>query len=129
MTAVFAFLRQVTIGPSAVLILGTPRDGATVSQGFMVGGWAADFRSATGGGIDIVHAYAYPGAGESSFRRRPGERIASRSGAAFGARFGTAGFNLFAPPLPAGRYRIVAYGRSLVAGTFAVATPADVTVQ
>jgi hypothetical protein len=50
-------------------------------------------------------------------------------GAAFGAQFSTAGFNLIGPPPAAGRYRIVAYGRSLVTGAFSVAAVAEVTVR
>jgi hypothetical protein len=47
----------------------------------------------------------------------------------FGAQFGTSGFNMPAPALPAGRYRVVAYGRTLVSGTFAATAVADLTVR
>ena len=50
-------------------------------------------------------------------------------GAFFGAQFGVSGFNLLAPPLPAGAYRVVAFGRSLVTGTFSAVAVAEVRVR
>jgi hypothetical protein len=47
----------------------------------------------------------------------------------FGPQFGTTGFALLSPVLPPGPYQVVAFGRSLVAGTFAVAASANVTVR
>ena len=32
----------------------------SLDQGFLIGGWAADFSAASGSGIDVVHVYAYP---------------------------------------------------------------------
>ena len=46
-----------------------------------------------------------------------------------GPQFGAVGFNLSAPALPAGRYQIVAYGRSLVSGTFGTTAVADISVR
>lgn len=123
---------RLQIASSATLVVDTPRQNAALGQGFMVGGWAADFGAATGGGIDVVDVYAYPldtvGApillgGAAVNVPRPDV------GAYFGAQFSTTGFNLFAPALPSGRYQIVAYGRSLVSGTFSVATVVDVSVR
>jgi len=126
-----AQIRHVTIGPSAVLVLDAPSENAMVGQGFLVGGWAADFGAASGGGIDIVHVYAYPASGGNPIFLGGAPVNVGRPdvGAYFGAQFGTSGFNLFAPALAPGSYRIVAYGRSLVAGTFVVATTKDVTVR
>jgi hypothetical protein len=45
------------------------------------------------------------------------------------AQFGTSGFNPCAQALPSGRFRIVAYGRSLVPGTFNVAAVVGVSVR
>lgn len=122
---------RVQIASSAMLVLDTPSQNAAVGQGFMIGGWAADFGAATGGGIDVVDVYAYPQTGGAPILlggtsvnvRRPDVA------AAFGAQFGTTGFNLLAPALPPGRYQIVAYGRSLVSGTFSVAAVVDVTIR
>lgn len=122
--------RRVTIAPTAQLVLDTPRESATVGQGFMIGGWAADFAAASGGGIDLVQVYAYPTSGAPIFLGT-GQVSVSRPdvGAYFGAQFSRTGFNLSAPALPPGAYRVVAYGRSLVAGTFNVATAVNVTVR
>jgi hypothetical protein len=48
---------NVRIESSAMLVLDAPAANATVAQGFLVGGWAADFGAARGGGIDLVHVY------------------------------------------------------------------------
>jgi hypothetical protein len=123
---------RVQIASSSVLVVDTPSQNAAVGPGFMVGGWAADFGAASGGGIDVVDVYAYPldtgGApillgGTAVNGPRPDV------GAYFGAQFSATGFNLLAPALPAGRYQIVAYGRSLVSGTFSVATVVNVTIR
>lgn len=129
---VLAHPTQITIANSATLVLDTPSQNATVAQGFMIGGWAADFGASTGGGIDVVDVWAYPldTGGAPIFLGAASVNVPRPDVAAyFGSQFGTAGFNLLAPPLPAGHYQIVAYGRSLVAGTFNVATTADVAVR
>jgi hypothetical protein len=124
--------RRVQIAESAMVVMDAPSPGAALGQGFMVGGWAADFGAASGGGIDIVHVYAYPldrtgtpimlGAASVNVPRPD-------VGAYFGAQFSTTGYNLTAAPLPAGAYRVVAFGRSLVTGTFSAVAVADVTVR
>ena len=123
---------NVRVEPSAMVVLDAPSMGATVTGGFHIGGWAADFGAPSGGGIDVVHVYAYPldtvaaplflGAAEVNVSRPD---VAAYGG----AQFGSAGFNLTAPPLSQGRYRIVAFGRSLVSGTFSATAWADVVVQ
>jgi hypothetical protein len=132
---VMARATAIRVDVSAVLMLDAPRTNAIVGQGFLIGGWAADFGARAGGGIDLVHIYAYP-LGPSGQLGAPvflGQALVNGHrpdvGAAFGAQFGTAGFGLAAPALAPGRYRIVAYGRSLVVGTFAVATAADITLR
>lgn len=122
---------NVQITTSATVMLDAPHTGALLSQGFLVGGWAADFGAPSGGGIDLVHVYAYPASGAppvflgaaSVNVRRPDVA------AAFGSQFGSTGFNLFAPQLAPGGYRIVAFGRSLVSGTFSAVAVADVSVR
>jgi hypothetical protein len=131
-TFAIAQTTHVRIEAAARLVLDAPVHGATIDQPFMVAGWAIDGAAASGGGVDIVHVYAYPldvdGSpvflGQASVNG-PRPDVA----AAFGAQFDRAGFGLFASGLRAGRYRVVAYGRSLVAGTFAAAATADVTVR
>jgi phosphatidylserine/phosphatidylglycerophosphate/cardiolipin synthase-like enzyme len=123
---------RVQVLESAHVVLDAPSHGATVGQRFMVGGWAADFGASSGGGIDVVHVYAYPldragapimlGAVQVNL---PRPDVA----AVFGPPFGQSGFNLLAPVLPAGAYRVVAFGRSLVTGTFSATAVADVVVR
>ena len=123
---------RVQIASSATLVVDTPRQNAALGQGFMVGGWAADFGATTGGGIDIVDVYAYPldtGGAPVLLGGAPMNVQRPDVGAYFGTQFSTTGFNLLAPALPSGRYQIVAYGRSLVSGTFSVATVVEVSVR
>ncbi|HEX6464976.1 MAG TPA: phospholipase D-like domain-containing protein, partial [Vicinamibacterales bacterium] len=124
--------RRVQIAPSATLVLDAPSANATLGQGFMIGGWAADFAASTGGGIDVVDVYAYPldtAGGPVLLGVASVTGARPDVGAFYGAQFATTGFNLLAPPLTPGHYRIVAYGRSLVAGTFDVAALALVNVR
>ena len=93
---------------------------------------AADFAAGSGGGIDLVHVYAYPldVAAAPVFLGQASVTGARPDVAAYvGAQFGNVGFTLAAPALPVGRYQIVAYGRSLVSGTFGTTAVADITVR
>lgn len=126
---------SVTVEASPSVRLDAPGPNAVVGQRFLVGGWAADFSAASGGGIDLVHVYAYPldAAGRTGAPAFLGQALVNVPrpdvGAAFGGQFGTTGYNILAPALPPGRYRVVAFGRSLVSGTFAAAATVDVTVR
>jgi hypothetical protein len=123
---------NVRVEASTLLALDAPGPNAILSQRFLVGGWAADFSAASGSGIDVVHVYAYPmdRAGAPIFLGQAPCNVRRLDvGAAFGAAYATSGFNLFAPALPPGRYQIVAYGRSLVTGTFAAAAAADILLR
>jgi hypothetical protein len=132
---VVAQTANVRVEFSTTLVLDTPRPNAIVGQGFLIGGWTADFSSASGGGIDLVNIYAYPldaagVAGTPVFLGQAPVNIPRPDvGGYFGAQFGRTGFNIWAPPLPPGRYRVVAFGRSLVSGTFAAAASAEVTLR
>ena len=123
---------NVTVQPSAAVVIDAPANNAIVGSSFVVAGWAADFAAASGGGIDIVHVYAYPldragvpiflGAGNVSFARPD---VAAYAGA---AQFGKTGYSVPAALAP-GVYQVVAYGRSLVTGTFAAAATTNITVR
>jgi phosphatidylserine/phosphatidylglycerophosphate/cardiolipin synthase-like enzyme len=125
--------RNVRIESSATVFLDVPIANAVVGQRFFVGGWAADFGAASGGGIDLVHVYAYPLDGQAAGPLFLGQALANALrpdvGAAFGAQFRSTGYGLIAPPLAPGRYQVVVYGRSLVAGTFVTAAATVVTVR
>jgi hypothetical protein len=130
----FAIARAVSVHvqPSAMLVIDTPASGATLGSSFFVAGWAADFGASTGGGIDVVNVYAYP-IDTSGAPVLVGQSTVSiaRPDVAFyvGAQFGKVGFSVTTTPLPAGRWRLVAYGRSLVSGTFAAVAVRDVEVR
>jgi hypothetical protein len=123
---------NIRVESSAMLVLDAPAQGSTTGQTFVVGGWAIDAGAASGGGVDLVHVYAYPldTGGAPLFL---GQTTASQSrpdvGAAFGARYSRAGFHMDSGAVPPGRYRVVAYGRSEVTWTFSVAAIADITVR
>jgi hypothetical protein len=123
---------NVRVEPSAMIVLDAPATGATVSGGFQVGGWAADFGAPSGGGIDVVHVYAYPldTGGAPVFVGAAAVNVSRPDVAAYGgAQFGNAGFNLIAPSLAAGRYMVVAFGRTVVTGTFSAVASANVVVR
>jgi hypothetical protein len=114
-----------------MIVLDVPRTGATVTPSFQVAGWALDGSAATGGGVDLVHAWAYRlDAAAAPLFLGEGNVNVSRPdvGAAFGAQFSKAGFSLLAQAVPPGRYQVVVYARSLVAGTFAAAASANIVV-
>lgn len=124
---------NVRVEATAMVALDAPVTGTTVSGGFLVGGWAADFGAASGAGIDVVHVYAYPldGGGAPVFLGAaevnvPRPDVAAYAGA---PQFGSTGFNIIVPRLAPGRYRVVAFGRSVVSGTFAATAWADVTAR
>jgi glucose/arabinose dehydrogenase len=116
-------------GPSVQVDV--PRPGNIVRQPFLVAGWAVDFGSDLGPGIDAVHVWAYP---------RPGSGdapvfIGANYGAdrpdvaqAFGARFRLSGFNVVARGLAAGPYRLAIYARDTATGQFNAVRAIDVNV-
>ena len=123
---------NVRVEPSTMVSLDAPGQNAVLNQRFLVGGWAADFSAATGSGIDIVHAYAYPldTGGAPIFLGAATVTVSRPDVAAyFGPVYARTGFNLTAPVLPSGRYQVVVFGRSLVSGRFDTAAWANVTVR
>jgi len=130
---VMASTRNVRVEPAAMLAVDVPFNNAVVGQRFFISGWAADFGAATGNGIDLVHAYGYPLDGQAVGPIFLGAALVNAPrpdvGLTYGTQFGAAGWGLLAAVIPPGRYQVVVYGRSLVAGTFAVAASAVVTVR
>ena len=123
---------QVQVLPSAAIVLDAPHGADTVAPSFQVAGWALDFGAASGsGGVDIVHAWAYrlDAADAPLFLGQASVNLSRPDvGAAFGSQFSSAGFSLLTRDVPPGRYQVVAYARSLVAGTFAATAAAEVVV-
>jgi hypothetical protein len=121
----------VQVQPSTTIVLDVPRTGGTVTPTFQLAGWAIDSSAASGGGVDIVHAWAYRlDAAASPLFLGQGSVNVSRPdvGAAFGSQFSEAGFSFLAQDVPPGRYQVVVYARSLVVGTFAAAASVNVVV-
>jgi hypothetical protein len=89
-----------------------PREGATVSGGFTIAGWAADPTAWNGTGIGAVHVWAHRrDADAAPVFLGAAELNAWRPdvGAQLGAQFERAGWGLTAPALPPGEYDVVAY--------------------
>ena len=131
-TFVIAKTVQAQIVTSAAITLDAPANGSTVGRQMLIGGWALDFGARSGNGVDIVHVYAYPldtGGAPIFIAQVPVNVTRPDVGAAFGLQFAQSGYNVYSSPLAPGRYRIVAFARSLVAGTFSASASADVIVR
>jgi hypothetical protein len=46
--------------------LDLPAANSTVTQPFVLGGWAIDLGSSSGPGVDVLHVYAYPNPGSGA---------------------------------------------------------------
>jgi hypothetical protein len=123
--------------PLPLMSLDTPSSGSAVTQGFLIGGWTVDLGAANGAGMDTIHVWAWPvGGGPPTFLGVPsmgGLRldVPPYLGAVYSnpaREFGYSGFGLYAPSLAPGSYYVVAYGHSVVTGTFNVERSALVTV-
>jgi glucose/arabinose dehydrogenase len=116
----------VTLNPRMTLDL--PAAGTLFSP-FRVAGWALDLAAASGTGVDAVHVWAFPSAGNGVFLG-----VASYGGSrpdvggVFGSQFTNSGFNLLASGLAPGSYTLVAYAHSSLTGTFNDATLVPITI-
>jgi hypothetical protein len=123
---------DITVADASYVQMDVPAQGDTVDQGFVVAGWALDFGATSGAGIDFLDVYAISLDRSESPHYLGQARVgAARNdvGQVFGAQFTPSGWFLRAPALPAGTYRIIAYGHSVVAGAFTTAAVADVTLR
>jgi hypothetical protein len=123
---------DVQIASAVAIVLDAPAYRASVGPGFLIGGWALDFGAASGDGVDVVHVYAYPldTGGAPIFLgwalvNVPRPDVAS----ILGSQYQVSGFNLMAPALADGRYRIVAYAHSTLARAFTSVTTTDVALR
>ena len=73
-----------------------PAEGATVSNGFTIAGWAADLSAPSGTGIDSVQAYAYPSGGGAGVYLGAASYGLARPdvGGIFGSRFTNSGYSM-----------------------------------
>jgi hypothetical protein len=108
-----------------------PTAHATVGSGFDIGGWAIDRSAASGGGVDVVHVWAFPSSGGAPIflGATPVDRLRPDVAAIFGPQFVNAGYQLPTAPLAPGQYFVVAYAHSTVTGTFNNWQVTDVTVR
>jgi hypothetical protein len=112
--------------------LDTPVSGAVVGQPFQVAGWAIDLDApeSQGPGVDVLHVWAFPTDGGPATFAGAATTGGQRNdvGAAFGAQFATAGYNLTVTGLAPGTYQLAVYAHSTVTGTFNQARVITVTV-
>lgn len=124
---------RVRLRPAVIVVVDTPRAGATVSGAFTLAGWAIDRRASTDSGIDAVHVWAYPNPGSGAPPVFLGATVTGLArfdvAAMFGPAFGLAGYGLPMPALAPGVYDVVVFGHSTATGTFENATVVRVTVQ
>jgi hypothetical protein len=137
MTGTFDVNRSVTFNVSVpttmpFIDLDTPREGYVTTSAFEVGGWALDYGSPTGTGVDAVVFYVFPNDGAS-----PGVYIGQGSyglsrpdvGAIFGSRFNTSGFHYTISGLGPGAFMLGVYARSTLTGTYSVVKTIHFTVN
>lgn len=126
--------RDITVNAcTQTMALDRPGNNSTVGSAFTLSGWAVDRCASSGSGVDTVHVYAFPlvngtfGGGIFLGSAAYGQ---SRSdvGAILGSQATNSGFSLSASGLTAGAYRVVAYARSSVSGTFNQSRFADITI-
>jgi hypothetical protein len=118
----------------AKLSIDTPADGATVSNGFTVAGWAIDQAATSGTGVSAVEVYAFPPTASASDK---GTYLGTAAyggarpdiGSAFGSQFTNSGYALTVNSLtPGSSYRLVVFVMSAVSGQFAANQTVHLTV-
>lgn len=100
-----------------------PGNAAVVQQPFIIGGWAIDFRSTNGTGIDAVNIYAYPNPGSGTppifLGTSPYGGYRPDVAAGYGPQFNYSGYTLTANAgLTPGVYQIVVYAHSVISGNW-----------
>jgi hypothetical protein len=121
---------RISVPSLPVMDVDLPVAGATIATAFGLSGWAIDYASLDGPGVDAVHAYAYPAAGGAPVFLGAATYGLDRAdvGAAFGAdRFNASGWALRAELSP-GDYQLAVYARSTVAEAFNQVVVRPVTV-
>jgi subtilisin family serine protease len=121
---------DVTIPASSpLMVLDVPSNPAALAGSFIVAGWAIDRAASGGTGVDAVHVWAFPLAGNPIFVGAARYGISRTDvGAVLGHQFDASGFSLGVAVLPAGTYDVVVFAHSAVAGTFNQARVARITI-
>jgi Fibronectin type III domain len=128
-----AHVRRITVKPSVILTVDTPRPDATEPSSFAIAGWALDLHSTIDSGVDAVHVWAYknPGSGTPPVFAGSATMNGPRSDVAgiFGARYASSGYCLAVSGLAPGVYDLVVYPHSSITGVFESPSVVRVTVQ
>jgi hypothetical protein len=137
-TGVFTAPQTVDVTSQTVvaapdMALDAPRSNMTFGSSLLATGWAVDTGAPYGTGVDAVHVWAYPIVGQTLgtpvFLGAATLGLSRPDvGTVLGAQFAPSGFALQASGLPAGLYRVVAFARSTVSGTFNQSALADITI-
>jgi hypothetical protein len=105
-----------------LMALGAPGANATVSQPFVVNGWAIDMGSTAGSGVDAVHVWAYPNPGSNTPPVFVGEatygRLRGDLSAMFGTQFLASGWDVMVDGMAPGTYLLAVFAHSRITGTF-----------
>ena len=112
------------------VFLDAPRPGAVVTSYFHVGGWAIDWASSNGTGIETVHVWAYPANGAPPvFLGVPSTGARPDVAAAFGANFIGCGFGLNVQGLAPGSYMLAIFPYSQALNGFDFASAISVNIR
>jgi hypothetical protein len=121
---------RFVVGPPLRLSIDAPSP-APAGGAFVVVGWMLDLGAATGSGVDAVHVWAHPATGGTP--RFLGSAtmggLRPEVAAVHGPQFAAAGFELTAPPLPAGVYDIAVHGLRPASGMFDMSSAVRVTIR
>jgi hypothetical protein len=115
-----------------LMALGAPGADATVSQPFVVSGWAIDLGADADSGVDAVHVWAYPNPGSNAPPMFVGEanygRVRGDLSAIFGSQFLAGGWDLTVNGMAPGTYLLAVFARSRITGTFNAVQTVRITI-
>lgn len=119
-TAVVRVRVTPTTAPRTQIAIDSLVPGETVSQPFVVSGWATDPAAAAGTGVDAVHVWAYPATGGAPLLVGVAQYGIDRPdiAAQAGAVFRPSGFAVVSRTLPDGDYTLAALAHSTFSGAF-----------
>jgi hypothetical protein len=114
--------RVTVVQPISIprMYIDAPAPNQVVTQSFTISGWAIDAGAASGCGVAVVHAWAYPVAGGNPIFAGAATVGGYRPdvGGVFGhERFASSGYFLQSS-LPPGEYNLVVFAFSTLTGTF-----------
>jgi glucose/arabinose dehydrogenase len=117
--------------PAPILHIDLPGNRSTVTQPFVLAGWAIDRNAASGTGIGTIHIWAFPSPGSGAppqFIGVPNFGNRPDVGGTFGSQFTPSGFGLGINGLAPGPYQFWVFGWVTAMNTFGVVQTVDVTI-